>query len=158
MKDVLGTLGSQIRGVFRRLSGQRDLVLLRDLASSDVPPKERAIAALFCELALIDQQFHQKEYEFIFSFFRSRFGLEEREIRELVQQATAAIKNLQSSESFAVQLRETLPESERREVLAAIDDLIAVDGDEDGYELYVRGRFEQLLGLAPAADGSPGKE
>lgn len=148
MGNILKDIANSARSILKGLGGGRKRTeLLDELLSDDSTTESEAIAALLVEIAMIDQEFSKEEYEFIFRFFRENYELEEREIWELVRNASTRYGNYKSTGAFSSHLAETMDKKERQKVLNAMGELIKVDGVEHGFELFVKSRMEELLKL-----------
>lgn len=108
---------------------------------------ELALTVLLVELASADQSFEQSEYQLIASGLKSLFGTPKSEIQALVNQANTILANLRGTSRFAELLRDNLNEIQRQAVLDIVNDMIAADGREDGFEVYLRNKLAGILGL-----------
>lgn len=120
---------------------------------------ELAFTVLLVELASSDEGFAQKEYQVIVLALHRVFGVTRDRAQRLVNEAVTILKDLRGTAEFALLLREHLSAEELSLVARCIDDVIEADGVHDGFELYHRRRFRELLGLpADDLDGSANKE
>ncbi len=110
---------------------------------------ELALAVLLVDLASSDENFDAQEYQVIAQGLRRVFGTGKTEVAQLVQRAQQAIALLRGTTSFATLLRDNLPENERVTIMEVIEEVIAADGVEDGFEVYFRHKFSELLGVPP---------
>ena len=113
---------------------------------------EVALTVLLVDLASCDDDFDPREYQMLSNGLRRVFGTAKHEVQALVNQAKLAIANLRGTNKFAALLRDNLDEEKRRAILEVIDDVIMVDGVEDGFETYLRCKYADLLGLPTETD------
>ncbi|MBX7143908.1 MAG: TerB family tellurite resistance protein [Oligoflexia bacterium] len=113
---------------------------------------ELALAVLLVDLASCDQNFEMREYNIIQNGLRRIFGTTKDEVTKLINQANTTLKNLRGSSRFAAQLKENLDENARKAIFEVIEEVIAADGVEDGFETYMRHKFADLLGITLPAD------
>ena len=110
---------------------------------------ELALTVLLVELASADQSFEQSEYQLIANGLKSLFGTPKSEIQALVNQANNILANLRGTSRFAELLRDNLTEVQRQAVVDIINEMIAADGREDGFEVYLRNKIATILGFPP---------
>jgi hypothetical protein len=67
--------------------------------------------------------------------------------RGSLNEAVTILKNLRSTSKYALRLREHLTSKELTLVARCIDDVMDADGVQDGFEIYHRTRFRELLGI-----------
>ncbi len=149
MKSILDKLGKTIKSSSPGLFSKDEKTLLDELGAGRKVTQEQAIAVLVSEIALCDLEFDKREYEFLFEYFKSKFGLKDGEIRNLIQQGTLLMANMQTTELFAQHLVNTMSSEEREELLVMVKGLIHSDEIEHGFELYLFDRLERLLGFEP---------
>ncbi|HMO19069.1 MAG TPA: TerB family tellurite resistance protein [Oligoflexia bacterium] len=147
MKNILTAIGDLIYNYLNTPDRQEQKKLFDSFSISDEIPLPKAYAMLLVDVALIDNKFDKKEYDYIFNYFRTKFHMEEHEIRELISMCNALISNMRSTEAFAEFLSKELDLEERRRLLNTLTGLIKSDGIEDGFELYLKSRFSKLLDL-----------
>lgn len=114
---------------------------------SDTRHLELALTTVLVDLAVSDQNFEPSEYTIIQKSLQALFGTPKTEISNLVNQAVAKLKNLRGSAPELAILKEQLNDQQKQMVVKAIDDVIDADGVEDGFEVYMRAKFIDLLGL-----------
>ena len=116
---------------------------------------EFALAVLLVDLASCDQNFEPPEYHIIQNGMRRVFGTTKDQVSALINQANQTLKNLRGSGRFATQLKDALTLEQRQIIMQVIEDVIAADGKEDGFETYLRAKFSDLLGLGkPTTPGT----
>jgi uncharacterized tellurite resistance protein B-like protein len=108
---------------------------------------EVALAVILVDLAGADGSFEQAEYSVIVSGLSRVFGTAKDEVTPLVNQAKNILQGLRGTSSQAALLKQYLTQEEKISVMDVIDDLIASDGVEDGFETYLRAKTADLLGL-----------
>jgi len=119
--------------------------LLNDLTSEGKHETELAFAVLLVDMAMIDQEFEPREYEYIFGIFEKHFGLSRDEITSLIKHASSLIGQQRGSHSFALQLQENLDKEERQKMIEMLRGLVQADDKEDGFEVYLMQKFEKIL-------------
>ncbi|MBN8548270.1 MAG: TerB family tellurite resistance protein [Deltaproteobacteria bacterium] len=118
---------------------------------------ELALTVLLVDLAGCDQSFDIQEYNIIQNGLRRVFGTTKSEVTALINQANLTLKNLRGSGRFANLLKDSLDQAQREVIMEVIEDVIAADGVEDGFETYLRHKFADLLGVSLKAPESPEK-
>lgn len=108
---------------------------------------ELALAVILVDLASADQNFDQNEYQAIALGLRRVFGTSKDQMQVLVNQAKVQLAGLRGTGRFAEMLRDNLTEKDKQAVMEVIEDIIAADGKEDGYETYLRTRLQSTLGI-----------
>ena len=108
---------------------------------------ELALSVLLVELAGSDQTFDVQEYNIIQNGMRRVFGTTKAEVTALINQANQTLKNLRGTSRFGNLLKENLDPQQRLVIMEVIEDVIAADGVEDGFETYLRHKFADLLGV-----------
>jgi uncharacterized tellurite resistance protein B-like protein len=108
---------------------------------------ELALAVLLVDLASCDQNFEQQEYQVISNGLKRMFGTGKSDVQALVNQANTVLKNLRGTSRFAEMLKDNLSHEERQHVMELINEVIDADGQEDGFETYLRHKFAKLLGF-----------
>ena len=116
---------------------------------------EVAFAVVLVDLASCDQQFAPREYLAISSGLRRLFGTPKERVQGLVNQANIILANLRGTSRYATLLKNNLDIEEKTAVMETIDDLIAADGVEEGFEVYLRTKFADLLGMPTELPGTP---
>jgi uncharacterized tellurite resistance protein B-like protein len=109
--------------------------------------QELALTVLLVDLATCDENFHPREYEVISRGLARLFGAGPEHVADLVQRAKAVLGNLRGTTQFAELLRSSLSEEQKQVVAQLIDDVIAADQVEDGFEIYFRQKYLSLLGI-----------
>ena len=102
---------------------------------------------LLVELAGSDQNFDAREYNVISNGLRRIFGTTKDEVAALINQATLNLAHLRGTGRFATLLKDNMTLEERQVVMEVIEEVIAADGVEDGFETYLRHKFSDLLGV-----------
>jgi uncharacterized tellurite resistance protein B-like protein len=108
---------------------------------------ELALAVLLVELASSDEGFAQKEYQVIILGLNRVFGVPRDRAQRHINEAVTVLKNLRSTAEYALRLREHLSRDDLMLVGRCIDDVMDADGVQDGFEIYHRRRFRELLGI-----------
>ncbi len=108
---------------------------------------ELALTVLLVDLACCDQNFDQQEYQIIISGLQRIFGTGKHEIQALVNQANIALANLRGVGRFAGLLNESLSDEQKQQVMDIIDEIIHIDGEVDGFEVYLHHKLATMLGM-----------
>lgn len=116
---------------------------------------ELALAVLLVDLASCDQNFEMREYNIIQNGLKRIFGTTKDEVSKLINQANNTLKNLRGTSRFATELKDNLDPQARQAIFQVIEEVIAADGVEDGFETYMRHKFADLLSVEiPATKSS----
>ena len=111
------------------------------------PELELALAVLLVDLASCDQNFDPKEYAVIQNSLVGLFGTSKEQVQQLVNQANLVLANMRGVNKFADLLKDNLTDDEKHAIFNIIEDVIKADGQEDGFEVYLREKFKTLLGI-----------
>ncbi|MCB0337825.1 MAG: TerB family tellurite resistance protein [Bdellovibrionales bacterium] len=142
-------IGQTLEQIF---SNHKHVVKNKDLkAGIELRELELAFTVLLVDLASCDQNFDQDEYQVISKGLIRVFGTSKDQVTALVNQANLVISNMRGTNRFAEMLRDNLSTENKEKVLEIIDEIIQIDGVEDGFETYLRAKFVSLLGLEAAA-------
>lgn len=118
---------------------------------------ELALVVILVDLASCDQNFDSEEFQVISRGMRRVFGTQKTDILELIQRAQGVISNLRGTASFAQLLRDNTSSTQKELIAQLIEEVIAADGVEDGFETYLRAKYYEILGipLPPKASQVP---
>lgn len=119
---------------------------------------ELSLTILLVELASADQNFDTDEYNRIVSGLKRIFGTDRTNVSTLITQANHALGNLRGSTQYAELLRENLSPEQRQTVLEVVEEVIHADGKIDGFELYVRNKIANSLGIPVNTPIAPTEE
>ncbi|MCB0328125.1 MAG: TerB family tellurite resistance protein [Bdellovibrionales bacterium] len=108
---------------------------------------ELAVTVLLVDLASSDQDFDPAEYQVIVRGLMRMFGTPKHEVSALVNQAQNVLRNMRGIGRFGATLKDNLSLDERETVMDVIEEVIAADGVEDDYEIFLRQKLKGLLGL-----------
>lgn len=142
-------LGQAINNIFT----QHDTFLSDEklkLKKKNKAPKfqlELALSVILVDLASCDQDFHSQEFQAVSRGLRRVFGTQKTEVLELVHRAQAVIANLRGTANFAKLLSDNTSPEEKQAISGVIEELIAADGVEDGFESYLRKKYYGILGI-----------
>ena len=144
--SALDDFSEEVRKLFdKKKFTLADRQILRELGATDEITTSQAIAVLLAEMAMIDQNFDEREYGYIFTHLEKHFDMSQDEAKHLIKYGTSLISNLQSTELFAKHLREALGDEERSKLMKVLEGLIQADGVEHGFEVYLRDRLKNTL-------------
>ena len=115
---------------------------------------ELALTVLLVDLASCDQNFEPQEYQVISNGLMRIFGTSKSNVQSLVNRAQSTLQNLRGVDRFGAMLRQNLTDEEKRATLEIIDEVIQSDGITDGFEVYLREKFCDLLGLSTTPSDS----
>lgn len=142
-------LGQTIDTIFAKSSPGKQVISNSKAGLGGISAQELQVAltVVLVDLASCDQNFEPREYQIISAGLKQMFGTSKEEVKALVNQATLVLSNLRGTNHFAKMLRDNLDEEQKIAVMEIIDTIIHVDGQEDGFETYLRNKFARLLGI-----------
>jgi len=144
--SVLSEFSQEVRKLFQKKKFTlEDRKILRELGATDEITTSQAIAVLLAEVAMIDQNFDEQEYGFIFTHLEKHFELTQKEVKGLIEYGSSLISNLQSTELFSKHLKENLSLEDRNKLMNVLESLIQADGVEHGFEIYLKERLQTTL-------------
>ena len=108
---------------------------------------EVAFTVLMVDMAACDQNFTQEEYGIIAAGLKRIFGTSKDKVQGLVNQANTIIATLRGTSRYAAILRDNLTNAEKKAVMETLDELVMSDGEEDGFEKYLRTKLSDLLDI-----------
>lgn len=108
---------------------------------------ELALAVLLVDLASCDQDFDSKERDAIIFGISRVFGTERFRVGTLINEAQHALNNLRGPSKFVDLLKQNTSIEQRQLMLDVINEVIMADSKEDGFEIYLRQKFKEQLGL-----------
>mgnify|MGYP002713332325 CR=1 FL=1 len=111
-----------------------------------------AIAVLLVDIALVDNEFDPKEHEWVIKLLMSFLSLSRDRAYELLDKATDIVETNRDPEAYAVYLRDTIPATERESIVELLDEIVKADHDKDHFELRLRERYQELLGVKVSAN------
>ena len=111
---------------------------------------ELALTVILVDLASSDQKFEPQEYQIINAALYRLFGTPRDKVQKLVNQATLVLANLRGTTRYAELLRDHLDLEHKQLIIQMMDDLILADGEQDGFEIYLRHKFLDILGFEEA--------
>ncbi|NMC64454.1 MAG: hypothetical protein GYA55_14915 [SAR324 cluster bacterium] len=123
-----------------------------DSSESTKADLELALAVILVDLASTDEAFDPSEYEVISRGLKEVFGTTKDRVQQLVNQSRQILESLRGTNKYTNMLRDNLNNTEKKEILAIIDDLIAADGKEDPFEVYMKSRIAKALGFEVEPD------
>ncbi len=137
------------KGTLEGLFGKTEKSASKQKKKRNVPTAdlELAFTVLLVDMASCDQNFAPDEYLIIGGGLRRLFGTPKERVKALVNQANMVLANLRGTSRFAQLLRDNLDQEEKQAILETLDELIGSDGLEDGFEVYLRTKFADLLGM-----------
>lgn len=116
---------------------------------------ELALTVLLVDLAWSDQDFDHREYQVIVEGLHKMFGTNSIQVKSLVNQAILILKDLRGTNHYGSLLRNKLKEKQRLAIMEIVDEVIAADGKEDGFEIYIRKKISDVLGINVAEKQTP---
>jgi len=152
--NAFNQIFEQNRQLLKQGSGQSKLkkVPTRDL--------ELAVVVILVDLASADSHFDSREFMTICIGMQRLFGISQPEVTALIAQANQVLAGMRGVDKFANLLKEQVDLEKRRQIMEVINNVIAADGREDDFEIYLKHRFHALLGLdeKPAPQAAPTEE
>jgi uncharacterized tellurite resistance protein B-like protein len=147
MAEYLKGLVEAVREYFDQGRKDENNQLLEAMDGGDQITPELAYTVLLVDLAMIDQDFDEREYAYLMTKLEEKFGLDKEEIVVLIEQAKRSVEGFRGPKSMVDYLRDHLSVSEKQGVMALIDGLIEADQVKDDAELHLKEAFKALLGL-----------
>jgi len=111
------------------------------------PKAELAYAIILLDLALIDDDFDQREQGLIYAKLKEAFGLRPEKVEELIKKAKAIVSGTGEIESFAEYIGVNFSREKREEVIGALDAVLLADEIEHPFEIDLRNRYAKILGV-----------
>ncbi len=108
---------------------------------------ELAYAVLMIDLALVDNNFNKNEHEFVKVTLGKLFNLSLDEVYKLMDDAQQIVTENHDADDFACHLKNSLHAEKREELVGILDNLLAVDGRRNSFEIDLRDRYQMLLGV-----------
>lgn len=129
------------------------LARLKQLLTPDAPISnamedgtlQLAAAALLLEVARADYQRDQREFTAVKQALQQRFGLSEADLHELLQRAESESSSATALYPFTRLINENCDEREKTELIQALWQVAAADGDIDKYEDHLIRQVADLL-------------
>ncbi len=114
-----------------------------------VPNNDIHLAAvvILVDLASTDSNFDSREYMTICVGMQRLFGISQTAVSKLISQANQILASMRGVDRFATLLKEQIDVEKRKQIMQVIDNVIAADGHEDDFEIYLKHKFKFLLGL-----------
>lgn len=106
------------------------------------------VAALCLQVMEADGVVHQAEKEKLRSLLKTSYGLSESDLNALLVAGKSAENEAIDYYRFTVDLKRHLNEEERRQLIAALWDLVYSDGKRSEIEDHVVWRIADLLGVS----------
>lgn len=123
-----------------------------DSSESTKADLELALAVILVDIASTDEAFDPSEYEVISRGLKELFGSTKDRVQQLVNQSRQILDSLRGTSKYTTMLRDGLSDTEKKEILSIIDDLVAADGKEDPFEVYMKSRIAKALGFEVEAE------
>jgi len=108
---------------------------------------ELAVVVILVDLASVDSNFDSREFMTICIGMQRLFGVTQPEVLKLIAQANQVLASLRGVDKFAILLRDEVPIEKRKQIMEVVNNVISADGREDDFEIYLRHKFHDLLGL-----------
>lgn len=114
-----------------------------------VPNNDIHLAAvvILVDLASTDSNFDSREYMTICVGMQRLFGISQTAVTKLISQANQILASMRGVDRFATLLKDQIDVEKRKQIMQVIDNVIAADGREDDFEIYLKHKFTFLLGL-----------
>lgn len=107
----------------------------------------QCLTMLLLDIAAVDDSISYEEHELITKTLDEQFVITKDEIYALIAEAKETIERGENLDSYAHILTGITTAEERENIIAIVDTLVKSDGVSDQYELKLRHRYEQLLGV-----------
>ena len=139
---------------------QRILDVLRAGAPGGQPPEDPsanpeydqvlAVGALLVEMALIDGEFSPEERQRITSIMRSQYGIEERDIERVMEEAERAARQATSYWELTSVVNANYSPEEKLAIVELLWSIIYADGTVEKHEDYLVKKLARLLNVSHA--------
>jgi uncharacterized tellurite resistance protein B-like protein len=106
-----------------------------------------ATCALLLEMANSDDQFTDEEKVRITAILKSRFGMEDNQVSELIELTKQRIEDSLDLYGFAKLINEHYDEPQKIAVMEMIWEVIYADGQLSGHEDYLVHKYQIMLDL-----------
>ncbi len=117
-------------------------------ASDDVGDERLAAAALLVHISGIDGTVSGEESEKLRALLTDRFGLEDRDLEQLVSRAVDADHEAVDLFGFTSVLKAKLDEEERANIVEMMWEIVFADGEVHEFEDNLVWRVAELLGVS----------
>lgn len=107
-----------------------------------------ATAALFLEMARIDEKFTSEEMDTVLSILREKYGLSREHADALVAEADKELEESVDLWQFAGLINKNYSIDEKLEIIETLWRMVYVDGKMDKYEHYLMNKLKNLLRLS----------
>ncbi len=106
-----------------------------------------ATCVLLLEAATADSNFSSEEQEKIIQILKSRFQMDDRSVKELIDKSTAERKNSTDLWYFTNLINENLDNEEKYNLMESVWEVIYSDGTLDKFENYIAHKLLNMLNL-----------
>lgn len=138
---------SWLTGLFAEIEEKRESTALEVGKEVISPRMQLAHAVLLIDLALVDNDFGDDEHEFIKHRLCNILKVDLDSAYHLIAKAEEVLAEGRSIDALGKQLQKELGAQEREDIVHSLDRLIEVDGSAVSFELKLRERYAQLLGV-----------
>ncbi|MGB5746796.1 MAG: TerB family tellurite resistance protein [Desulfobacterales bacterium] len=107
-----------------------------------------ATAALFLEMARIDEKFTAEEMDTILSILKETYGLSREHADALVAEADKELEDSVDLWQFARLINKNYSIDEKMQIIETLWRMVYVDGKMDAYEHYLMNKLKNLLHLS----------
>lgn len=143
-----GTVLNAFSSIFEQseqlLRRQQQQGKLKTIPNNDL---HLAVVVILVDLASTDSNFDSREYMTICVGMQRLFGISQAAVTKLISQANQVLASMRGVDRFATLLKEHIDIEKRQQIMQVIDNVIAADGREDDFEIYLKHKFAFLLGL-----------
>ncbi len=130
-----------MKDIFQRVFGSEEKVVKR----RDEGDVRIAAAALFLEMANIDNEFSEEERQHILEILQDEFGLSQEHALELAQRAAAELQGSIDLWGFTNQINKNYSDEEKVRVVELLWRVVYADGHVDAHEDYLVHKLTKLL-------------
>ncbi|MFM1848226.1 MAG: hypothetical protein RL417_1700 [Pseudomonadota bacterium] len=151
-------MSSSVLNAFNSIFEENEKLLRRQQKKDKLGAIEKndlhlAVVVLLVDLASTDSNFDSREFLTICVGMQRLFGISQPQVTKLISQANQIIASMRGVDRFATLLKEQVDEETRKQIMEIIHNVIAADGHEDDFEIYLKHKFKFLLGLEEGAKG-----
>lgn len=136
-----------LTGLFGEIEAKRESSAVEAEKEAISSKVQLAHAVLLLDLALVDNEFGDDEHEFIKHRLCNILKVDLDSAYHLIAKAEELVGEDRNIDAFGKRLQDELGAREREDIVHSLDRLIEVDGSAVSFELKLRERYAQILGV-----------
>ena len=129
-----------------------DFVSKDDVSSQDFAEEQNlhmATAALFVHTAVVDEEFHKKEYNKINDFLKDRFGYNDDVVQQLIIHANRTNNEIMDVDAFIDVVNRNIDHNGQKKIVELIWKIVLADGVIHPFEDNLVRRVCRRFGISP---------